>query len=263
MSDGSVALGGSLPPGAGWSYSGTENIGAASTTAAVGRGGPATGAELGGGTSNTGATAGISVVGSNTFVMKVIDGQNVRVAQYEGSNYLTAVAPILAQPLADFTWPCGRHEFHAVAHWDVAPGANVDSGLALYQSLHNRVMAGSFMTPGILIGNHAGVLQLVTRGNGRYEEVDLSAFAGPLNSWNKIGLIIRSATKAVPASVTAMVNDRVAAVRQWTGAHALPTVIGASGAMNWHIVHAEQVTYLNLRDWVVAWGADVLGNRPL
>lgn len=142
----------------------------------------------------------------------------------------------IQQPAVAFRWWLGRYVFECVASWQAAPAVGVDSGIACLVTAHTRLLPGSLMGQGLGIYNVNGTLKFVSRGTGGYEEVDLSAFAGPLNGYNKIGLHLCQPTKVTPARVIAMVNDVPACVRFWTGVHALPI---PAGGMYFHTLNVE------------------------
>lgn len=163
----------------------------------------------------------------------------------------------IVRPGADFRWTFGRFVWESVVQWDAAPGAGVDSGIGFYPVSHTRCRAGSLQGDGMYIGNVGGVLTFVSRGNGGYEEVDVSANANPLASGNRVTLMLRNATKSSDAAVVVLVNGVVALTRFYTGAHKLPKPVAALGGWYPTAIHAEAVGYMRMQEFHYYAGPDV------
>jgi hypothetical protein len=190
--------------------------------------------------------------------LEQINGVWLRVLKMQGSVvYRPAVTLTTARPGANFTRSLGRYVFETLANWSAAPGAGVDSGIGYCPVDHGRVVAGSAQNDGMIIGNIGGVLKFASRGPGGYEEVDLSAFANPLTEWNRIGLVLRHATKDSDASVTAIVNSTPAMTRTWAAGHKLPELAAATGRWFPQLTHAEVATYLRTMEHHFYAGPDV------
>lgn len=194
--------------------------------------------------------------------LEQINGVWLRVLKQQGS---TMYGPSTTFPTvrmgATFQRAIGRCVWEALLSWSAAPAAGVDSGIGFTPVDHARIVAGSLQNDGMLIGNVAGVLKFVTRGPGGYEEVDLSAYANPLDEWNQIGLMLKHPTKEQDASVTPIVNgvEVQAARRTWSAGHKLPEFAAARGSFYPQFTHAEVATYLRSLELHYYAGPDVEG----
>jgi hypothetical protein len=251
-------MGASIPPGSSRSFGYQQNDENATGDGGTFRGGTANALNARPAFSTTGpdGVTGIAGAGNGALINApagaIGPGQWYRWTGGSGQ-WVPRVFVHIAQPAIAFNWFIGRVVFELFGHWDVAPGAGIDSGILWAKALNARLLPGSNQLDGIGLFNVAGVLKLVTRGNGRYEEVDLSAYAAPLNEGNKLALHLCNATVSTPARVIAMVNDLPAAVRYWQGAHALP----AEGTFNPNITHcAPGTSFFNQTQLAYSQGPD-------
>jgi hypothetical protein len=170
-----------------------------------------------------------------------VGGEWLRMAKLQGSMVFTRGVPFqIVQPAArSLAWALNRYVWEGIFTWPANPAA-IDSGLILSNVQNARVrLAGNV---GIGLGNVAGVLTFYTRGPGGFEAVDVSALAGPLGSLNKLALVYRHPAKGRDASVSAYVNDRLAATRTWAAGHKLP-VPANLGTLLWpQLCHGTNVT---------------------
>jgi hypothetical protein len=201
--------------------------------------------------------AGMVLTGAYQLLPVQIAGKWLRMCKLQGSAHLGPIIPLqtFRPTLKEVVWPIGRYVLEAITYWSAAPGAAVDSGICLAPADAARV--NGLNHHGIMLGNVAGVLRFYTRGPGGFESVDVSALAGPLNSLNKLTLVIRQPGFNRPASVTALVNDRIAAAREWVGAHKLPLTDNLLAALSPQLVHANNVVDCWMTDIRMSCGPDV------
>lgn len=159
-----------------------------------------------------------------------VGGKWLRMCKLQGTYWFTTTIPLTTtRPTAkDIGYPLGRYIWEGLFYWTAPTGSpQVDSGLLLSTAGNARTL-GTSLDPGIGLGNRNGVLTFYSRGPGGFEAVDVSAYAGPLNSLNKLTLIVRQPGLGRDASVTALVNDIAAVTRSWGAGHRLPVPISSA-----------------------------------
>lgn len=188
------------------------------------------------------AGAGMVLSGAYNFGPVQVGGKWMRAVKMQGDMCFSVIPLTTFTPtLRDMSYPLGRYVWEGLFHWPTNPGVNTDSGLLLSPLDHARMLLGG--ANGVLLGNRNGVLSLTTRGVGGLEVVDVSAFAGALNLWNKLTLIVRQPGLNRPASITALVNDRTVFARSYVGgAHHLPITTSTLAALRAQLIHGTNVT---------------------
>lgn len=162
------------------------------------------------------------------------------------------LAAHIQQPAVQFQWQQGRFIVECVASWPVNPAVGVTSGVCWMNTNHTVLLTGS--VDGVGIVNNGGQLQFVSKGAGGTETVNLSAFAGPMNGYNKLALIFVQPTKARPARIIAKVNDVSACVREYSAGHKLPVPLGRGW---WtQMIHASNPDFFWTTQLHIGYGRD-------
>lgn len=208
--------------------------------------------------SNADATGtGMVLTGAYNLAPVQVGGEWLRMVKLQGDMCFSPGYPfVTVQPATrSLQWALNRYVWEGIFTWPTNPG-NIDSGLILSPATHCRPR--SLAHVGIGLGNVAGVLRFYSRGPGGFDDVDVSALAGPLNSLNKLALVFRQPAKGRDASVSAFVNDRLAVTRTWSVGHKLPNPAAGGTLMVPQLAHASNVTECWVTNMRYSAGPDVV-----